>query len=741
MDKRYRHQKFEQDVYKGWEEDKVFTPEIEKGKEPFTILLPPPNANDPLHVGHALYVVEDILCRRSRMMGRPTLFLPGTDHAGVETQYVFEKRLEEQGQSRFDFDRETLYQMITDYVEENRGVVKKQMRKLGFSLDWSRERFTLEPEVLETILNTFRKLHKEGLVYRGERIVNYCPHCGTAFSNLEINHREQKDYFYHLDYGPVTIATTRPETIFADTAVAVNPQDERYKELLEKKAVIPIIKKEIPIIADERVDPEFGTGALKITPCHDETDFEIGKTHNLPRIKVISAKGKMINLPDKYEGLDPLEARKQVVKDLEKSGKLENKQEIEHSVKVCYRCQNPIEPLTMPQWFVRIKPLAEPAIKAVEENEIEIVPERFKKLYLQWMKDIHDWNISRQIVWGPRIPAWYCLECNPDVLINFIDKQGNNISARYKEIKDRYGYEEIKKGLQTLTAPKDALYTIEKGGCSQCQGDKLLQETDTFDTWFSSGQWPLTALGYPDSRDFEYFYPTSVLDTMWDILFFWVARMIMFGLYLTGEVPFKVAHMHSRVVDEKGEKMSKSKGNVINPLQVAEEYGTDALRMSLVFGSAPGGDITLGKDKFKAMRNFCNKIWNASRFIYLMAQKEEWKVDWDAEKTEGDEKMLQTIKELRAEVDDQLENFRFGLALEEIYESFWHQFCDQYIEESKDRVSQTLPTLITALVNYLKLLHPFAPFITETIYQIFKERLEDSKLFEKRYIAVSDWPG
>ncbi len=343
-------------------------------------------------------------------------------------------------------------------------------------------------------------------------------------------------------------------------------------------------------------------------------------------------------------------------------------------------------------------------------------------------------------MWGPRIPAWYCLRCNPDILINFIDNNGNNISARYKKIKEQYGYDEIKQGLQTLTAPKDASYTIEKDACPDCKSSELLQETDTFDTWFSSGQWPLTALRYPDSEDFKYFYPTSVLDTLWDILFFWVARMIMFGLYLTDEVPFKVAHMHSRVVDEKGQKMSKSKGNVINPLEIAEQYGTDALRMSLVFGSSPGGDITLGDDKFKAMRNFCNKVWNASRFIFLMAEKQNWDIKWKNKKNKEDKEMVQRTSRLRAEVDDQLDNYRFGLALEEIYECFWHQFCDQYIEDCKDRVEQSLPTLIAVLTDYLKLLHPFAPFMTETIYQIFKEKLKSSELFKEKHIAVSSWP-
>ncbi len=744
MDKRYKHQKFESDISKKWEEAGVFTPEVEKGKEPFTILLPPPNANDPLHVGHALYVVEDILCRWHRMMGDPTLFLPGTDHAGIETQYVFEKRLREKGKSRFDFDRETLFEMISEYVEENRGVAKRQMKKLGFSLDWTREKFTLKPEVLKTVLNTFKKLHEDGLIYRGERIVNYCTHCGTAFSNLEIDYVERKDPLYYMKYGPFTLATTRPETKFGDTAVAVHPDDPRYKEWVGKEFTYESLigPRKMRVVADELVDPEFGTGAVKVTPAHDPTDFEIAKKHDLPVIKVINTEGKLTEKAGRFAGLTVKEARKKVTEELEEKGELVKiDREYEHRVGTCYRCGATIEPLTMPQWFVKIKPLAKPALKAVKEEKVKIIPERFKKTYLQWMEDIHDWNISRQIVWGPRIPAWYCLDCNPQIKLNFINKNGGNISRRWEEMKSEYEFSEVKEGLQQLVAPKDATYLLEKKKCPECGGEKILQETDTFDTWFSSGQWPLTTLGYPDSEDFKYFYPTSVLDTMWDILFFWVARMIMFGLYLADEVPFKVAHMHSRVVDETGKKMSKSKGNVIDPLEIAEEYGTDALRMSLVFGSSPGSDISLGKDKFKAMRNFCNKLWNASRFIYLMAEREDWEINWKVGKNENDKKMLKRVGELREEVDEQLENFRFGLALEAIYECFWHEFCDEYIEQSKDRAKKALPTLITCLVKYLKLLHPFAPFLTETIYQIFKEKFQDSELFKKDYITVSSWPS
>jgi len=740
MDKKYRPQEFEEKIYQQWEKKGYFTPKIDKAKKPFTILLPPPNANDPLHAGHALYVVEDILCRWHRMKETPTLFLPGTDHAGIETQYVFEKRLAEKGKSRFDFDRETLYQMIHQYVEENRGIAKDQMKRLGFSLDWTRERYTLEPVILKTILETFKKLYREGLIYRGERIVNYCTHCGTAFSNLEINHKEQDDFLYYLDYGSLKIATTRPETIFADVAVAVNPDDKRYQDLIGQKAILPILNKELPIIADELVDAEFGTGALKITPGHDPVDFEIGLKHNLETVKVIDSNGRMINLPEKYLGMTVREARKKAIDDLEKEKKLIEVKRISHSIAVCYRCKNIVEPLTMPQWFIKIESLAKPAIEVVRQGKLKIVPQRFEKLYLQWMEKIKDWNISRQIVWGPRIPVWYCLDCNPEMAIDFINKKGEKISGKYSELKDKYSFSEIKKGLQGLTAPKEASYSLEEKSCQKCRGKNILQETDTFDTWFSSGQWPLTTLGFPNGKDFKYFYPTSVLDTMWDILFFWVARMIMFGLYLTGEIPFEVAHMHCRVVDERGQKMSKSKGNVVNPLEVVDKHGADALRMALVFGTAPGSDFCLGDDKLRAMRNFCNKIWNAARFIYLMAENKKWKIDFQKQRNGPDQAILEKAKKLISAVNKDLEKYRFGQAVERIYQFFWHEFCDKYIEASKERIDEALPVLIEVLILSLKLIHPFAPFISEAIYQIFRKELTQEKLFEAEHLMVSQWP-
>ncbi len=741
MEKVYNPQASEQKIYEMWEKGGYFAPKIDKKKKPFTILLPPPNANDPLHMGHALYVVEDILCRWHRMKGEPTLFLPGTDHAGIETQYVFEKKLKEQGKSRFDFDRETLYKMINSFVEQNRGIAKEQMKKLGFGLDWTREKYTLEPAILETVFDTFRKLHHDNLIYRSDGIVNYCTYCGTAFSELEVDYIERDDFLYYLDYRALQIATTRPETIFADVAVAVNPKDSRYKKLIGQKAILPILNKELPIIADELVDMEFGTGALKITPAHDPTDFEIGKKHKLEPIKIIDTNGKMINVPEKYLSLYAKQARETVIADLKTAEKLIKTEPLKHSVGVCYRCKNAIEPMAMPQWFVKIAPLAKPALEAVKKGKIKIVPKRFEKLFLQWMENIKDWNISRQIVWGPRIPAWYCLSCNPDITISFINEKGEKVFGKYQDLKTEYSFLEIKKGLQSLTAPKDAVFSLSETPCKKCESADILQETDTFDTWFSSGQWPLTTLGYPNSPDFKYFYPTSVLDTMWDILFFWVARMVMLGIYLTKKIPFGIAHMHCRVVDKKGQKMSKSKGNVINPIEVVNKYGADALRMALVFSSAPGSDICLGDENFLAMRKFTNKIWNAARFVLAQNgnNQDTRNNNQIKPKTEADKEILKSLAQATKEISKDIENFQFHEAAQKIYHFFWHTFCDIYIEKSKKQITNletadnTKQILLYVLRESLKLLHPFMPFITEQIYQMLLNKKREA-------LIIESWP-
>jgi len=751
MDSVYEPKKHEDEINNLWEEGNYFKAKIDPKKKPFSIILPLPNANDPIHMGHALFVIQDIMIRYHRMLGESTLWLPGADHAGIETQYVFEKHLAKEGKSRFDFDRQTFYQMIWNFVEKYREINKFQLKKLGFSLDWSRYHYSLEPKIVKQVLATFRKLYRDGLVYRGQKIVNYCTHCGTAFSELEVDHIEKDDFLYYLDYGLIQIATTRPETIFADIAVAVNPNDKRYKDLIGKKAIVPLINREVPIIADQAVDPNFGTGALKITPGHDITDFEIGQRHGLPALSCIDFDGKMINCTPEITGLYPKPAREKTVEQLKKTGKLIKTEALKHTIGVCYRCKNVIEPLLTPQWFVKTKPLAQPAIEAAVTGKTKFFPIRFKKSYLNWLENIHDWPISRQIVWGPRIPAWYCLDCNSEIKLSFLDKDKNLITKTYSEIKNKYSLKEIKKGLQTLTAPINASYFIEeKNFCPKCGGKNFLQETDTFDTWFLSGQWPLTALGFnvenpeKSSRDFKYFYPTSVLDTLWDILFFWVGRMMMFGLYLTKNVPFKLVHIHARVVDKKGQKMSKSKGNVIDPIIMSDKYGADALRMALVFGVAPASDIVVSEEKIKAMRNFTNKLWNIGRFILGKLEEKGIKKFEDLPEpsefsnlAETDKEIIKELKIIIAEVTKLIEKYHFGLASEKLYEFIWHRLADWYIEHSKNRIKENdtaaLSVLRDAYLTCLKLLHPFMPFVTEAIWQKFPQK-------EKKPLVISSWP-
>jgi valyl-tRNA synthetase len=743
MNKTYDPNKTEKKIYAFWEKGGYFTPKIDKKKKPFTILLPLPNANDPMHMGHALFTIEDIMIRYHRMLGEPTLWLPGGDHAGIETQYVFEKELAKKGKSRFDYDRDTLYQMIVEFTDKYKNINKDQMKILGFSMDWTRYHYSLEPKIVEFVLNTFRKLHQDGLIYRAGRIVNFCTHCGTAFSELEVRYQEQDDQLYYLDYGLIKIATTRPETIFADVAVAVNPKDKRHQKLIGQKATIPLIKKKIPVIGDELVDIKFGTGALKITPGHDETDFQISQKHQLETINIINHEGKLINVPKKYLGLKVDEARKKTVADLKKTGQLVKTKPLKHAVGRCYRCDTTIEPLIMPQWYVKTKPLAAPAIKAVKEGKTKIVPKkRFEKMYFDWLENIRDWNISRQIVWGPRIPAWYCLDCNQGINLSFV-KNNQKINGTWKKLKANYSFKEIEKGLQSLTAPIEASYRLKAGRCQKCGNNHILQETDTFDTWFLSGQWPLTTLGCPDSPDFKYFYPTSVLDTLWDILFFWVGRMMMFGLYLADEVPFKVVHLHCRVIDEKGQKMSKSKDNVVNPVELINKYGTDALRIALVFGASPGSDIALGDDKVRAMRNFANKVWNVGRFIQMGLEKKKipfYNFKVNGKLTKEDRHILKDLEILTKKTTDLIDRYRFDLAAEGLYHFIWHRLADEYIEYSKKRIKngnkETLSVLRHVYLTCLKLLHPFMPFLTETIWEIYEPYRKD-----KDPLIISKWPS
>lgn len=750
MDKTYDPQKTEQATYRMWENGDYFSPKIVSGKKPYTILLPLPNANDPMHMGHALFTVQDILIRYHRMLGDPTLWLPGGDHAGIETQFVFEKKLAKEGNSRFDYDRETLYRMISEFVDRNRNINQEQMKRLGFSLDWSRYRYSLEPEIVSVVMDTFRKLHQDGLIYREERLVNFCTKCGTAFSDLEINHEERQDKLYYLDYGPIQIATARPETIFADVAVAVNPKDKRYGKLIGRNAIVPIIRKPVPIIADSAIQIEFGTGALKVTPAHDEVDYDIGSKHGLPVISCIDRSGRLINVPERLLGLKINKARQAVTEELEKTGLLKKTEPLVHTVSVCYRCKTVIEPLPLPQWFIRTKPLAKPALDAVKKGKTKIVPlKRFEKKYFEWLENIKDWNISRQIVWGPRLPVWYCLDCNPDIYINFINSRKEKVSGGYGRLSPDYAYEEIISGLQSVIAPVNATYCLEKSVCGNCHSTKIIQETDTFDTWFLSGQWPYTTLMTGRNKsDFEYFYPTSVLDTLWDILFFWVARMMMLGIYRTGRVPFEVIHLHSRVVDKLGQKMSKSKGNVVNPIEMVDRYGADALRMALIFGTAPGSDIVLSEDKIRGMRNFSNKLWNIGRLLKISydSVNQEKSIrqvpfyDESAHRTftnPEDKRIVSEVNMLTAGVTADLMRYRFSDALQKIYDFAWHTFADIHLEKTKQRMhdgdNQSLAVNLHVYQIILRLLHPFAPFITESIWGLVPKN-------ESGPLIVAPWP-
>ena len=756
MDKAYNSSQ-EGQIYELWLNSGAFTPKVpadpKKAKlkdNPYSIILPLPNANDPMHMGHALFTIQDILVRYHRMLGQPTLWLPGGDHAGIETQFVFEKKLQKEGKSRFDFDRQTLYQMIWDFVEENRKLNQFQMKKLGFSMDWTRYHYSLEPKIVDNVLATFKKLYNDGLVYRDEKIVNYCTHCGTAFSNLEVDYVDEIGKLYYMKYGPFILATTRPETKFGDTAVAVNPKDKRYIKYVGQEITIEGLNGPftVKVIADDMVDMKFGTGVVKITPGHDPNDFEASIRHHLPIKKVIGFDGRMTELAGKYAGLTVNQAREKVVADMQERGMLVKiDDQYQHRIGRCYRCHHVIEPMVAPQWYLKIDKLAKPATEAAKSGQLKFFPTRFKKAYITWMENIRDWNISRQIVWGPRIPAWYCLDCNPDIKLNFLDKNKNIISDFYKNIKNKYSIDEINNGLQSLVAPTDAAFTVEKTDhCPKCKSKNIIQETDTFDTWFLSGQWPLSTLGFnttdpsKSSPDFDYFYPTTVMDTLWDILFFWVARMTMFGLYLTGDVPFKTVHLHSKVTDAKGQKMSKSKGNVVNPLDMIEKYGTDALRMSLVYGIAPASDFVVSEDKIRAQRNFVNKIWNASRFVEMLIDRlNPSKISLDIDKLkliDADKDILNKLNKIISSTTKNLETYHFGQASEDLYQFFWKEFCDLYIENAKDRGEEAIPVLLTVLITSLKLLHPFIPFVTEEIYQYLIEKYN----FKKELLISSSWP-
>jgi valyl-tRNA synthetase len=681
MDKTYNHQLYESEIYKKWEESGAFTPKVDKKKKPFTIIMPPPNANNPLHIGHARFIaIEDVLIRYHRMKGEPTLWLPGSDHAGIETQYVFEKKLKLEGKSRFDYDRDTLYKMIWDYVQSNTGIMESQLRKLGASCDWTRFRFSLDPEIVKIVYQTFNKLYNDGLIYRGKRIVNYCPRCGTNYSQLEIDTVEKDDNLYYLDYGSVTIATTRPETIFADVAVAVNPKDAKYRKLVGLTAKIPLINREVPVITDNLVDISFGTGALKITPAHDATDFEIGQSHKLPLVSVIDEKGRMTGTPEKYIGMKTEAAREEVVKDLTAKGLIKKIETIHHTIGTCYRDHGTIEPTVAEQWFLKVDPLAKKALSAINSGEVKFTVKKYEKIAKHWLKILYDWNISRQIVWGIRIPAWRCEKC---MEWNITDGEPPN-------------------------------------ECFRCQGTGLKQDDDTFDTWFSSGQWPFVTLQTTKKEDFKYFYPTSVMETAYDILPIWVLKMVMFGLHITGNAPFRQVLIHGLVRDKEGQKISKSKDNVINPIEMADKYGADALRMGVLWGALVENDIALSEDNINAQRKFSNKIWNASRFVSQFTGEAPKNAIFEAR-----------IKTAVREVSKHLNKYRLSQAAELLYAEFWHWFCDESIEAAK-KGEIGAGQLKSGLETFLKLLHPFMPFVTEQIW---------SELGNKELLITTAWPA
>lgn len=756
MDKRYNHKEFEERLYKQWEEIGAFAPSEDEKAETFTIMMPPPNANDPLHIGHAMFVtVEDILIRYHRMLGKATLWLPGTDHAGIETQFVFEKKLAKQKQSRFDFDRETLYQKIWDYVQDNSDVAVSQLKALGASADWSRFKFMLDEDIVSTVLNTFQHLHDQNLVYRDLKLVNYCTYCGTAFSELEVVHKDQQTPLYYIRYRKadnpneyIVIATTRPEPIFADTHIAVHPDNPKTKDLIGTQVLNPLTDEVMTIIADEFVDPEFGTGIVKLTPAHDHNDFEVAQRHDLPMNQAINTYGKIVEAGGKFAGLNVKKAREAVVAELEQKDLLEKVDDKYHNrVSSCYRCGRTIEPLPMPQFFIKVKPLVEPVLSGLENKEIRVHGAGHDKILKHWLENLRDWNISRQIVWGIQLPVWYEIADSKEQRtkskngeIEITLKIGDEtIRGGVNDLLEKYSLEKIRSGLQSLRAPMGAKFVISPTP----PGENYLQETDTFDTWFSSSQWPFSTLKNTQPGDFDRFYPTQVMETGYDILPFWVMRMLMMGKFATGEFPFNDVYLHGLIRDAKGQKMSKSKGNVINPLSVIDTYGADALRMALVIRSTPGQDKNVGEQDIRAMRNLTNKIWNAARFIQMNLEGDEGgKQDMGSGELDGEfDKKLNSVV---ASVSKQLDEFRIGLAAETAYNEFWHWFCDEGIEQAKEgKVSYK--TLIGGLVDMLTLMHPFVPFVTEAVYQELRSNkqvimLSGEKLNQEMLIGIN-WPN
>jgi valyl-tRNA synthetase len=708
MDKTYEPKQVEDRLYSKWIENDYFHAVIDHNKKPYTIVIPPPNITGQLHMGHALdNTLQDILIRWKRMQGYCALWLPGTDHASIATEAKIVAAMAEEGITKDMIGRERFLEKAWEWKKHYGGRIVEQLKKLGSSCDWKRERFTMDEGLSEAVKEVFIRLYEKGLIYRGERIINWCPKCNTSISDAEVEYEEKEGHFWHIKYPIkdsneyIVIATTRPETMLGDTAVAVHPEDDRYKHLVGKTVILPLVNREIPIIADDFVDKEFGTGAVKITPAHDPNDFEAGIRHNLPQIKVINDDATMSEHTGKYKGMDRYEARKQVVEDLEKLGLLLKIEGHTHNVGECYRCNTVIEPLISKQWFVKMKPLAEPAIEIVKNGTVKFVPERFSKIYFNWMENIQDWCISRQLWWGHRIPTYYCMDC------------GYTVVARE---------------------------TPEK--CSECGSSKIEQDPDTLDTWFSSALWPFSTLGWPkQTEDLKYFYPTDVLVTGYDIIFFWVARMIFSGIEHMEKEPFKYVFIHGIVRDALGRKMSKSLGNGIDPLEVIDQYGTDALRFALTIGISPGNDLRFSDEKVEAGRNFANKIWNAARFVLMNFDEEIDFSKVDPSKFDiADRWILSRINSLVKDATENLEKFELGIALQKVYDFIWEEFCDWYIEMVKprlyDRENQSRLeaqyVLNYVLKSALKLLHPFMPFISEEIYKHL--------IIEEPSIMISPWP-
>ncbi|HWA52283.1 MAG TPA: valine--tRNA ligase [Patescibacteria group bacterium] len=731
MDKTYNHKDHEEKIYSLWENSGAF--KESKAEKKYTILMPPPNANASLHAGHAMYTVDDILVRWRRMQGFSALWIPGRDHAGFETQFVYEKNLAKEGKSRMDYDRKTLYENIFKFVEDNSGLIFKQMKRLGFSADWDRSVFTLDKKVVDYVYQTFIKMESEGLVYRDDYIVNFCVYDGTSLAELEVKHVDRIDPLYFIKYklvdssGFITVATTRPEPIFVDTHLAVNPKDKKNSKLIGKKVLNPLTDKVMEIISDDFVDPDFGTGIVKLTPAHDANDYAVAKKHGLPIIACIDTFGRIKENGGKYAGMKVKAAREEVLKDLKAKDLIDHIDEkYNHSVLTCYKCGRDLEPMTTPNWFIKVDSLKSKVKDIVEKEQVKFHPKRFKTHMLNWLNIMHDWPISRQIVWGIRIPVWYKVDENPELEVTFINKNGEK---KFGKVTD-FDFEEVEKGLQSVRANANSKYVVS---IDKPEG-KYLPETDTFDTWFSSGQWPLVT-NPPD-------YPTDVLGTLSDILKFWVSRMIMFSLYLKNEIPFKDVYMWSMVADAKGVKMSKSKGNVINPLDLVDKYGADALRMSLMYGTPAGSKVILSDDKVRSMRNFSNKVWNAGRYLTSDFKKDDSdtkdkafantnnpKSEIEINNKKAKEKMQKNIKE----ITESLERFRLDKASEQVYAEFWHWFCDQLIEQEKQNwLSKDI--LKEIYLEFLKLLHPFMPFVTESIYQeLFSKGKKD-------LLITSNWP-